>query len=812
MTTLFVATMMVMCPCHGQDNPFGDNPFGGSSSSDDAGGANPFGGNPFGGNPFGGSDAASPGTSPAGPSRPADAALPAANADLPAPFEVTLDNARSTEALVVRSIRRTNPQTPQQLAQAVAKLVAIESWGDAGLYLSRLNAAKLDDAQLFELYRQQGPNFFYTLHSIDELRPVAQTLARKVLSAAKRHSQTPERMNQLVEQLADPDINTRSAALSQLTRVGEPAYAAMLEAFAIEDEAKRKRIAPGVRGGLRRIGDAGAEVFMAGATSGHAAIARESWNALATLDTPAANQLISVLYLAPDTPDSLRNMAATSIQKRYRYLPDPTTIKNQIMQSISRDLGGSPGGRSQPGTMGRIDRVYAGSGVDERTELVWHFDAASKKFQSLPVTEAVAERLRVARLAKLMQELPAGDSRSNQLLQLSMLEAAKLKSGPVAGVDTTALMNDLGQPSSWQLDRLLRESLRRDLVPASIAVCELLKQSTDASVLNSGQGRSALVDALLSGHRLIQVAALEAVAKLDPRSAWSGSSYAIDVASFMARSQGNGRVLAGTRLASDLTSFSGVISATGRRVKTVHSGHAFFNAAVGSPDWDLLVVTDNLMRPNYNQLIQSLRNDWRTKHVPIALAVSDIAQMPVARRLARNDPLLTIIELNYDPTIVARQLDRIQQRRSAWDQDDAGRVAQSAVATQWLADLSSEPDTYAFYNVHKFEDVIYNLLNTGDDVPGATGILSGLGTPMAQRKLLDFASQNGIAMEERRLAAEGFSKSVDQFGLLLTTSEIQRQYDRYNESEGQPAESTQLLGSLLDAVEKNAVRNKQVVR
>ena len=85
----------------------------------------------------------------------------------------------------------------------------------------------------------------------------------------------------------------------------------------------------------------------------------------------------------------------------------------------------------------------------------------------------------------------------------------------------------------------------------------------------------------------------------------------------------------------------------------------------------------------------------------------------------------------------------------------------------------------------------------------ASQIIARLGTPESQRILVDFASELTTPVDKRMMAANAFSKSVGKNGLLLTRTEIMRQYDRYNASEKDSIKSQQVLGSLLDAIESN---------
>ena len=80
-------------------------------------------------------------------------------------------------------------------------------------------------------------------------------------------------------------------------------------------------------------------------------------------------------------------------------------------------------------------------------------------------------------------------------------------------------------------------------------------------------------------------------------------------------------------------------------------------------------------------------------------------------------------------------------------------------------------------------------------------ILGTIGTPDAQRSLVNYASQSGQPDDLRTLAASAFGESIRQNGLLLTTGEIQLQFDRYKSGENESIETQRLLGSILDQIE-----------
>ena len=57
-------------------------------------------------------------------------------------------------------------------------------------------------------------------------------------------------------------------------------------------------------------------------------------------------------------------------------------------------------------------------------------------------------------------------------------------------------------------------------------------------------------------------------------------------------------------------------------------------------------------------------------------------------------------------------------------------------------------------------------------------------------------------IETRRASAGAFGESVLRYGILLSTKEILRQYDRYNQSETEDRATQKVLGAILDALEE----------
>jgi len=99
-------------------------------------------------------------------------------------------------------------------------------------------------------------------------------------------------------------------------------------------------------------------------------------------------------------------------------------------------------------------------------------------------------------------------------------------------------------------------------------------------------------------------------------------------------------------------------------------------------------------------------------------------------------------------------------------------------------------------------------------VQRAVPLLEYFGTAQSQRALIEVASSPSEPIKLRQAAAAAFDLSTRRRGILLTTAEIVRQYDRYNQSEKLDRPTQMVLGSVLDSIEApskklSAVKGKE---
>ena len=731
-------------------------------------------------NPFAGEGAPSVSTSVAG--QPVDGAD--SNLDV---FEITSDNARSEIGLVVRSVRIADPKTPDELLSSVEMLLDVEAIGDARFYLGKLVNQNLTQQQLFELFQVRGTEFFYQLHATDALAPAGQDFAKQVLGAAKAYAVSPQRIDQLVKELSDEGINVRSNALSQLKRIGAPAYAAMLEVFA--DQSRSAEFS-GIRGAVQHLGDDATEILIAAARSDNDQLQAESFVALTKLRSEEALKFVGYLYLSPKTSPAVKKLAFSSLDRAYETV-DPQRLYFDIAEDAKASLK-------------VIETAF-----DSQTQVDdWTFDNQKKKFTRARIPAALAAKRLAAIQAELLYEIQPSNSFNRQLFMLTQLESAKRAVGPDGRVDAEALLKKFDNPTPHQLNNLLKRAMELRLMPAAIAICELTKQQADPTALQTTV-RSQLIEAILYGDRHLQFAAFDAVRAIDPQVPYPGSSHVMELAAFLVETQGIEKALVGHLLGPSSQSYASIVSGSGLSVSSARNGRQFYNMAIESPDFQVFIVTDSLARPAARELIQLLRSDWRTRQIPIGFVGGAESNLSSIKILAQTDPLLRPLELNFDSRIVASQLRQIQSLSSSWPVSATSRLLHGQVAVSWMSEIIDKKEERGFYQIHKHEDSIFRLLAVDGFTSKACQMIAQLGTGKSQEALANFASQSGYTIEQREVATQFFADSVERFGTLLTTAQIQKQYDRYNASETDSAEVQKLMGQILNAIEKRALANKQ---
>ena len=206
--------------------------------------------------------------------------------------------------------------------------------------------------------------------------------------------------------------------------------------------------------------------------------------------------------------------------------------------------------------------------------------------------------------------------------------------------------------------------------------------------------------------------------------------------------------------------------------------------------------------PNANETIQMFRKDPLTAQLPIGLMARQ-ENLRHAEAMAELDPLLVAFPRPHDVRSMSFQVARI----GTWPVRHASAtmlawIRRTARCSTWC-DCPRRRQEHAFYDLFRVQQAAQSALGTPSPCASkAARVLGLLGSPESQRALVTLASQHGRPLAERQAAAEAFAQAVQRRGLLLTRDEILLQYDRYNRSAALDPGTQQVLGTILEAIEK----------
>jgi CheY-like chemotaxis protein len=698
-------------------------------------------------------------------------------------FPAILQATAAGNQVVIRAVRDLNPQTPVELATAMNTMLDLGEPVFARYYLSRLQALQLDDPARFEIYEALGSAFFLRLHGDDSMQPEGRVFAREILAAGYAQATSPERVQALIDRLRDPDPSARATAIRTLRNLGPVATAEILHRLLFSPEPTEL---PNFRQALRSMGDDAVGPLLAGSRASHPQVQTESIIALASYQSPEVNQALLRAFFSPKSSDSMKQFAFQSLSRRGSEPTDSRIVEDRFYEMAMDYL------------MGR--QTLRQGLLGEAT--LWQWDTASNRLVSSTVPTSTAVRITASQLAADLYELQPASPRNRALYLLTHLESAKRIAGPSRRVDLSSVSEVLGKIDLVELERVLADALKLDLIPAATACCQLLGEMGSSDLVVSATSRPRpLVEAILSGDRYLQFAVLEAIHKLDPQQAFVGSSYIFSMAVFMASSQGREAALVGDHRLEIAQSYAAHLSLERLTGLPATQGQELFALATQNPDVELIVISDNLQRPAYLELLPQLRSDMRTKRLPIAVLIRDAETSVRLQTLTARDTFLISMPMSLEPGQIVSQVRRLKALNRPWTVELLDRQHHAQVAANWLHKIASDRQRYRFYDLGSREQELMKIIYLPGLAEQGSALLQSLGTANAQRELLNFVGQSGFPLESRQAAAQAFAETIKRGGTMLTREEVLQQYHRYNASAVESAEAQQLLGSILDALE-----------
>ncbi len=406
-----------------------------------------------------------------------------------------------------------------------------------------------------------------------------------------------------------------------------------------------------------------------------------------------------------------------------------------------------------------------------------------------------------ARLAQYAHQLAPPDARIRLLHVATMLEEESYRAGrgePLPNDDGSAARRAAAFGPSV-LEDVLQHALATDHPAAGTAAIEILSQIGSADqLLFAGPRPGPVALALTSPDRRLRLAAARAITQWAPKQPFPGAGQLIPTLAWFAQTRGTPRVLLAGPIAGDLRTIAGALAERKIDADVVALGSETTLSAVGSPDYLYAILDMQLTRPPVDLVVQQLRRDPRSAELPIGLMARD-GLFPAAERLAQTYRGTLALPRPHRDEAIARQSEKLEALwgENAVDSDE--RIRQATDALEMLARWAKSEA--AWFELRKAEQAVLSALRTPSLLAQALEPAAMLGTPASQRELVRLASEEAVPLDVRSAAVERFGESVKKHGVLLTAAEIERQYNRYNQSADSPPETQKVLGAVLDVIE-----------
>lgn len=683
-------------------------------------------------------------------------------------------SAAGRRSAAVASILDRARETPAEQLSAIFTLLELGETDVAAALWKEFDAAGLAADDQAALVSQFGVAKFLQLArqgataGLDGARSFVETC----LDAAAEQNRDPQRLDALIQKLTSESATERTAARSDLAVTGDQGAKACLEALARADDAKLRTELLLTLAQMRPTVE---PLLLAAIADGRGQFRRDVVELTGYLHLQDAVPWLAALASGADGDANITGAAYAALQKMGLSAPQGDDARAVVLSEIQR--------------------LEAHQHPPTADEPWWTFDSESKQLQAVEVSTEEQQTLRIARLAELLSQLPSATAADRRLGLIYAYQAANAFDEPLSA----ELQEWAKSLPTNEISEMLHEALEADQVTAAIACTRLLAERSDIDALRSFAARpSPLARALEHPDRQLRFAALETIMKLAPQQSFAGASGVPKALWYFAAGADQPQAVAASSVATTASQWAGQLRSLGFDATPVATGREAMRQALASPRLELILVDSDINRPLLREVIYQLRSSKQLRRVPIAV-LSSIDKLPLAEQIAAGDPWLLATPRPHGDDAMQEVLDRLAQLDPGRPTAES-RGTQAAQALQWLGELLAAGHPYD--ELLRDSELVSETLYNPSLAEASLKVLGSLGTAQSQQLLLDYISTGTLPIESRSAAAEAFATSVQRFGKLLTSEQLLRQYDRYNASETADEQTQQVLGSVLDVLEK----------
>ena len=636
------------------------------------------------------------------------------------------------------------PANPLETWEVVDYLMKIGQPEQAAPFVKRFLDANPDDATLLRVRDEYGPGTILRLADYPSTAPYTAPLLDRVSKAAVRAATDPTRLERFVAALR-LSREEQAYAIDRLKEAGPYAVAPILRELSRSGLSNEDRVPYAEN--LGRLDRGAVPPLIAALDAADARLAGDAARALGQIGDPRAVPALTYLAAKRNPESTARPQAAAAIEAitGLPYNSQPKTAPRVLADEARRY---------------HLHQVRFPSGQ----VAVWVWDSATQT----PVTRLAsafdAEGYLGIRAAREALNIDPGDISAQ-----ANLVALSLEHDPV-GSSALALS---GGPSV--LEQVLRTAVADGRSSLAAAAATLLGRVVDRDDLATGGRPNPLVEALSAPDRRVQFAAAEALVKLDPRRAFSGSSRVVPVLTRFLTSQGVPRALVVDGNPLRGAQAAGFLRTIGYDAQVAATGAEGFGLAAGSSDVDLILTEPNFVNDSWTlaDFLGNLNADGRTAGIPVVV-VGPLASRNLIAASLESFPDARFAVTSTETTLFGAQLNQIIRSLGVEPFTEQERTDHAKRAAGLLATIARRPGSPFEPDLTTATPALATAINSPiaptetmialGDIPGQT----------AQRILADAVLDTSRAATGRIVAAENLSRSIRRYGRTVAPEQERR--------------------------------------
>ncbi|HEY6564093.1 MAG TPA: hypothetical protein VIY86_06325, partial [Pirellulaceae bacterium] len=324
-----------------------------------------------------------------------------------------------------------------------------------------------------------------------------------------------------------------------------------------------------------------------------------------SLDRPElAIALLSRLYKSELDPWT-RELVANGFRRYHGGVPTMVQAESRLAETVIASLA----------SRGSVDEPESGS---EGPHSIWVWDAPTGTATERAASADTVRYLKAAHRAEDLLQISPDHEPYHELYLASVLATAQSRIGWSRSIsrDAPSIASFARTAPRKRLDGVLSWSLRHRCLPAAIAACQIWAVPADA---DRNPASSMLGRALRDPSERIRMEALMAIMRTEPIATGAPEFDVWKAAQRLAATSGERRLLIvdpnpvrGSRLA-------GLCRQVGYASESTPNPRTALRWLSSSPDFEFVLIQEELGRPRWTELFQQLRHDWLTAELPTAI-------------------------------------------------------------------------------------------------------------------------------------------------------------------------------------------------